>query len=154
MPVISHPTLDFPVFDFKIKGVEGQEKIFDPVRKKYVALTPEEWVRQHAIAYLHTQLGYPFGLMAVEKKLVYNQLVKRADIVAYNNSGKPLMIVECKSYEVKMSQDVFHQILRYNLKLKVKVILVTNGIVHHCCRFDGEKYLPLSSIPEYKSITN
>src|ERR1700691_1874112 len=102
----SHPQLNFPEQDFRLQEVDGQQKIFDPVRRKFVALTPEEWVRQHAIAYLHEAKAYPLSLLMVEKEFTYNKLSKRADIVACNNMGAPILMVECKSFDVNISQDV------------------------------------------------
>src|SRR5579862_8846434 len=95
------PELNFPQVNFRIE----ENKIFDPVRKRFVALTPEEWVRQHVIAYLHSGKGYPLSLLMIEKEFTYNNLSKRADIVACNNMGKPIIMVECKSTDVEISQE-------------------------------------------------
>ena len=119
--------LNLPAYQYKIKTDGQRKQIFDRIRKKYVALTPEEWVRQHFINFLIEQKKYPESLMMVEMKLKYNRQQKRGDIVIYNNLGKPCVIVECKSPEIKITQDVFDQAARYNMTLKVEYLLVTNG---------------------------
>jgi len=149
---LSLPELNFPQYNFRIQEENGQPKIFDPVRKKFVALTPEEWVRQHVIAYLHGGKGYPLSLLMVEKEFTYNQLSKRADIVACDNKGVPVLMVECKSHEVAISQEVFDQVVRYNLTMNVKVLLVTNGINTYCGSLEGGEYKALDNIPEYKEL--
>jgi type I restriction and modification enzyme subunit R-like protein len=100
------PTLNFPVYEMTIREENGQLRIFDPARKKYVVLTPEEWVRQHLIHYLNKDKGYPLGLMMVEKEFKYNKLSKRADIIVCDRTGAPLLMVECKSPDVEISQRV------------------------------------------------
>jgi hypothetical protein len=146
------PELNFPQYEFRLQEEGGQHKIFDPVRRKFVALTPEEWVRQHAIAYLHEAKAFPLSLLMVEKEFTYNKLSKRADIVACNNMGAPILMVECKSTDVEITQDVFDQIVRYNLVLQVKILLITNGINTFCCSLEGGEYKPLEDIPEYKTL--
>jgi hypothetical protein len=148
----SLPELNFPPFNHKIQEENGQRKIFDPVRRKLVALTPEEWVRQHVIAYLHGGKGYPLSLLMVEKEFTYNKLSKRADIVACNNKGVPILMVECKSHDVTISQEVFDQIVRYNLTMQVKILIVTNGLNTYCCTLEGGNYKALEDIPEYKEL--
>ncbi len=113
--------------------------IFDVVRKRFVALTPEEWVRQHIIHYLLEDKKTSRSLLAVEKMLMLNGLSKRTDIVVYNNQGLPQMIVECKAPSVKITQAVFDQAARYNLTLRVKYLLMTNGTDSYCCEVDWEK---------------
>ena len=130
--------LNLPNADLKIKLVEGTTQVFDAVRKKYLVLTPEEWVRQHFIHYLNKEKNYPLGLMGVEKMVKYNGMQTRADIVLYTTDGKPNMIVECKAPNVKITQDAFNQIAKYNFKLKVKYLVLTNGIQHFCCQMDYE----------------
>ena len=125
--------LNLPSVDLKTKLVKGTMQVFDVVRKKYVKLTPEEWVRQNFIHYLKNEKGYPFGLMGVEKMVKYNNLKTRADIVFYNHQAKAEMIVECKAPALRITQDVFDQIAKYNFQLKVKYLIVTNGIQHFCC---------------------
>ena len=122
------PQLNLPIAVLKTKLVEGTTQVFDVVRKKYFKLTPEEWVRQHFLHYLNSEKMYPFGLMGVEKMVKYNNKRTRADIVLYNKEGKPNMIVECKAPYVKITQDSFNQIARYNLKLNALYLVVTNGM--------------------------
>lgn len=132
------PQLNLPKVALKTKSVEGTIQVFDVIRKKYFVLTPEEWVRQHFIHYLNTEKNYPMGLMGVEKMVKYNALKTRADIVLYTREGKAKMIVECKAPNIKITQDTFNQIAKYNFKLKVEYLVVTNGIQHFCCRMDYE----------------
>ncbi|MBT5858815.1 MAG: type I restriction enzyme HsdR N-terminal domain-containing protein [Flavobacteriales bacterium] len=131
--------------------VEEKTHIFDDVRKKYLLLTPEEWVRQNFIHYLNKEKKYPLGLMGVEQMVKYNSLKTRADIVIYNLEGKPNVIVECKAPEVKITQDTFNQIAKYNSQLKVKYLIVTNGMKHFCCQMDYEnnKITFLEDVPAY-----
>ena len=145
------PQLNLPIAVLKTKLVEGTTQVFDQVRKKYLVLTPEEWVRQHFIHYLNQEKNYPLGLMGVEQMVKYNGMQTRADIVLYTTEGKPNMIVECKAPNVKITQDAFNQIAKYNFKLKVKYLVLTNGIQHFCCQMDyetnGIKFL--EEIPSY-----
>ena len=143
--------LNFPNVVLKTKLVDGTMQVFDVVRKKYFKLTAEEWVRQHVIHYLNTEKKYPFGLIGVERMIKYNNLRTRVDIVLYNTEGIPNMIVECKAPHMKITQDVFDQIARYNFQLKVKYLLVTNGLQHFCCSMDYEKNKIsfLEQIPEF-----
>ena len=133
------PQLNLPKVALKTKSVKGTIQVFDVIRKKYFVLTPEEWVRQHFIHYLNNEKNYPMGLMGVEKMIKYNSMQTRADIVLYNGEGKPNMIVECKAPKVKITQDTFNQIAKYNFQLKVDFLVVTNGIQHYCCQMDYEK---------------
>ena len=133
------PQLKLPITALKTKSVKGIIQVFDQVRKKYFVLTPEEWVRQHFIHYLNQEKNYPLGLMGVEKMIKYNGMQTRADIVLYAADGTPNMIVECKASNVKITQDTFYQIARYNFKLRVEFLVVTNGMRHFCCQMDYEK---------------
>ncbi|NLP56983.1 type I restriction enzyme HsdR N-terminal domain-containing protein [Lutibacter sp. B1] len=143
--------LNLPTYKFKIKSSENKYFIFDIVRKKYVSLTPEEWVRQHIIHYLIEEKKYPISLIAIEKQLTINKLTKRTDILVFNTDGLPHIIVECKSPSVKITQESFDQIARYNLKLEATYLLVTNGLEHFHCYMDTikEQYIFLESIPNY-----
>ena len=134
-----------------MKKKDEKTHIFDEVRKKYLLLTPEEWVRQNFIHYLNKEKNYPLGLMGVEKMVKYNNLKTRADIVLYNIEGNPNIIVECKSPNVKITQDTFNQIAKYNSQLKVKYLIVTNGMKHYCCKMDYEtnEITFLEEIPIY-----
>ena len=145
------PQLNLPNAVLKTKLVEGTTQVFDAVRKKYLVLNPEEWVRQHFIHYLNLEKKYPLGLMGVEKMVKYNEQSTRADIVLYTNQGKPNMIVECKAPNVKITQDAFDQIAKYNFKLRVDFLVVTNGMQHFCCAMDYEnnKITFLKEVPGY-----
>lgn len=131
--------LNLPDFDYKLKKAEGKVWIFDGIRKKYIVLTPEEWVRQHFIHYLIQEKKYPKSLIKVEGGLIYNQLQKRTDIVVFNRDGNPWMIVECKSPTVPVSPDTLTQASIYNATLKGEFITVTNGLAHYCAHIDWEK---------------
>jgi hypothetical protein len=146
--------LNLPQYEFKYKSYNNLLFIFDNIRKKYVLLTEEEYVRQNFIQYLINEKGYSKSLIKVETGLKLNNLNKRSDIVIYNNKGKAIMIVECKSPNIIIGQDVFDQIARYNMTLKVEYLIVTNGINHYCCKIDyiNMNYSFIDNIPEYKEI--
>ncbi len=146
--------LNLPAAQFKIKTVENKQQVFDEVRKKYVVLTPEEWVRQHFVHYLVRHLNYSPGLIAVEMLVKVNGLSQRADIVLFNKKGQPVMIVECKAPEVNVSRRVFNQAARYNTKLKVDYLVVTNGLQHYCARLidDEGNYELLKAIPKADEV--
>jgi len=143
--------LNLPKYPFKLRDVESKLQIFDSVRKKYLVLTPEEWVRQHFVQYLIQEKKYPASLIAIEIGLKYNQLQKRADILVYDNKGNPHLMVECKAPEVKISQETFHQIAVYNMAFKVNYLIVTNGMEHYCCEMDytTNSYRFLPEVPSF-----
>jgi type I site-specific restriction endonuclease len=143
--------LNLPVFEHRIKDSEKGKMIFDPVRNKYVALTPEEWVRQNFLQYLIQVKKMPKNLIRVEMSLELNGLAKRSDIVVHNRQGNPLLAVECKASTVKITQSVFEQLARYNLQLRVPYLVVTNGLTHFFCKFSEteQQYLFMENIPEY-----
>jgi len=143
--------LNLPKYAFKIKNRENKLYIFDIIRKKYVVLTPEEWVRQHFIHYLITDKKYPKSILAIEKQLKYNGLIKRTDILVFDKLGQPDIIVECKSPNIKISQDTFDQIARYNLNLNANFLVVTNGLQHFYCKLDhqNKQYVFLDSLAQY-----
>jgi Type I restriction enzyme R protein N terminus (HSDR_N) len=144
--------LNLPEFEFAIK-TEGQSKqIFDPVRKRFVTLTPEEWVRQHFLRYMTDYRSYPGSLLAVEKQVKVNNLNQRADIVVYNREGKPWLIVECKAPSVNIDHDTFLQAARYNLSLNVPFFALTNGIEHFCLFFNGEAFEFLNDLPDFPAV--
>lgn len=147
-------SLNLPTFAAKVKEKDGKPTIFDPVRRKFVALTPEEWVRQHFVNYLITHKGYPNDLLANEVPLKLNGTSKRCDTVAYNRFLTPLMIVEYKAPTIDITSAVFEQIVRYNMVLHVRYLTVSNGISHFCCKIDYENftYSFLEGIPEYKTL--
>jgi hypothetical protein len=146
--------LNLPQFDIKIQDNDGKSEIFDVIRKKYVLLTPEEWVRQHFLHLLINHYQYPKSLIKIETGLKYNQLQKRSDIVVYDREGKPFLIVECKSTDVPLSQKTFEQITTYNYTLKSKYVVLTNGLHHFCCSIDHEKgaYEFMKDLPPYGEI--
>ncbi len=146
--------LNLPNASLSIQDRSGKSYVFDLFRKRYVMLTPEEWVRQHFLRYLHEHKGYPAGLIAVEASLKYNRMARRADAIIYGSSGKPLMIVECKAAHVPISQDVFDQVARYNFPFGVALLAVTNGLQHFCMLRDvvSEKWIPLNEIPHFQEI--
>lgn len=148
------PELNFPNSKFKLKEEDGKLFIFDDARKKFVMLTPEEWVRQNCLHYLRDQKRYPISLLAVEKGIKINNQNLRYDIVAYSKNTKPILLVECKAPEVKISQLAFDQIAVYNLELKVPFLMVTNGLQHFCCvsDFENARYNFLKEVPEFSSI--
>ena len=143
--------LNFPTFNFRVKNTENQLRIFDIVRKKFVVLQPEEWVRQHVIHYLNSYKGYPLGHINVEKKLMVNGLNKRYDIIVFNRDTSIAILVECKSPNTLIDQSTFDQIARYNLKVNSKYLMVTNGLEHYYCQLDfkNEKYQFLKDIPDF-----
>lgn len=148
--------LNLPPYTFKITGDEGNEMILDTIRRKFVRLTPEEWVRQNFIRYLVKEGKYPPGLIAIEVNFLLNKLKRRVDILVHNRYGKPVMIVECKEPGVKIDDKVFDQIVTYNIGLRVPYIVVTNGLVHYACRvkFDESGYEFLNVIPLYEELNS
>lgn len=125
--------LNLPPFDYVVKKEDGKVLILDIIRKKYLVLTPEEWVRQHFVNYLITDLKYPKALIKIEGGLTFNKLSKRSDIVVFNREGLPWMIVECKSPSQKLSDSTLRQASVYNHTLKAKYLTITNGMAHICC---------------------
>ncbi|GGG43531.1 type I restriction enzyme HsdR N-terminal domain-containing protein [Bizionia arctica] len=143
--------LHFPKFPFRFKNSENKISIFDCIRKKFVILQPEEWVRQHCIQYLILEMNYPISLINVEKELKVNGLKKRYDIVVFNSDGSIHIIVECKAPQIPIGQSTFDQIAQYNLALKATYLMVTNGLNHYYCQMDfkDERYHFLKELPEY-----
>ena len=143
--------MNHPTANIKVRDCEGRREIFDIVRSRFVALTPEEWVRQHAIHHLHFELGYPLELMQVEGAITLNGMTRRCDIVVYDASVKPYIIVECKNETVALSQKVLDQACRYNLVLQVPYLCLTNGVGQVCCRVDftGKKVEMIPKLPNY-----
>ena len=143
--------LNFPKFTFRFKNSENKVSIFDAIRKKFVILQPEEWVRQHCVHYLIKVKNYPKSLINVEKELKVNDLKKRYDIVIFNTDGSIHLIVECKAPNIKIKQNTFDQVARYNLALNATYLMVTNGLNHYYCVMDfkAEKYRFLEDIPYF-----
>lgn len=148
--------LNLPPYPICIKQEENGTYIFDVIRKKFLLLTPEEWVRQHLVHFLMEEKKYPKSLIQLEGGLKLNNLQKRSDILIFNNSGEKIVLVECKAPSVKISQDTFDQIARYNFVHRVKWLLVSNGLTHYCCEinFENSSYRFLEDIPEYSLIQN
>ncbi len=145
--------LNFPSFSFRFKNSENKVSIFDAIRKKFIILTPEEWVRQHVVQFLMIEKKYPQSLLNVEKVLQVNGLRKRYDIVVYNSDGTIHILIECKAPEVPISQSTFDQIAQYNMTLQSNYLMVTNGLNHYFCQMDNEnkKYQFLNELPNYQS---
>ena len=146
--------LNLPPYPIRVRDVQGHRQIFDFLRRRYVALTSEEWVRQHFVHYLVEHLGYPKGLLANEVELRVGEKRLRCDTLLYNKALHPQMIVEYKSPEVVLTQRVFDQITAYNMLLRVDYLIVSNGLQHFCCRMDHESrsYAFLREIPRYEEI--
>jgi hypothetical protein len=144
-------TLNFPKFTFRFKNSENKTSIFDVIRKKFVILQPEEWVRQHCVQYLIQEKKYPISLINIEKELIINGLKKRYDIVVFDTKGQIHLIVECKSPNIPITQTTFDQVARYNLALNATYLMVTNGLNHYYCQmdFEAERYQFLKEIPDY-----
>ena len=146
--------LNLPEYSFSISGEPGSEMIFDRIRRKYVRLTPEEWVRQNFIRYLVNEGSYPEGLIAVEAGFKLNRLRRRVDVLIHDRTGKPRMIVECKSPDTPLNEVVFEQIATYNMQFRVPYLVVTNGLIHFACRMDFDSNTPcyLNVIPQYEEM--
>lgn len=146
--------LNLPSAALKITRKENRDYVFDTLRKKYVALTPEEWVRQNFVHFLIRYKNYPVGLLANEVQISLNSTKKRCDTVLYNRNLTARMIIEYKAPSVNITQEVFNQITRYNIVLKVDYLIVTNGINHYCCKVDyrNNSYSFLRDIPEYSEL--
>jgi len=143
--------LVFPTYSFRFKNSENKVAIFDEIRKKFIILTPEEWVRQHVVKYLLQDKNYPKSYINVEKLIKINDLSKRYDIIVYQPNGEIFLLIECKAPEVAITQQTFDQIARYNLVLNAKYLMVTNGLNHYFCQmdFENEKYVFLKELPDF-----
>ena len=146
--------LNLPKTDLKLQRKGNRITVFDILRKKYVVLTPEEWVRQHFIHFLINQKGYNASCIANEVALNLNNTQKRCDSVVYGKQAEPLMIIEYKAPNIDITQQVFEQISRYNIRLRVKWLIVSNGLQHYCCQIDYESgtYQFVEDIPTYNDI--
>ncbi len=143
--------LNFPAYSFRFKNSENKVAIFDVIRKKFIILTPEEWVRQHTVQFLLEEKKYPKSYINVEKLIKVNDISKRYDIAVFKPNGELFLLIECKAPEITISQDTFDQIARYNLKLKAEYLMVTNGLNHYFCQmdFENEKYVFLKDLPNF-----
>ncbi len=143
--------LNFETYSFRLKKVDNKVFIFDEIRKKFVMLQPEEWVRQHVVRFLIEERNFPKSLINVEKELTINRLTKRYDVVVFSKSGEVFLVVECKAPTIPITQDVFDQVARYNLVLKSQFLMVTNGLQHYFCQMDyqNNKYVFLKDLPHF-----
>ena len=144
-------SLNFPDYEFRFKNSENKVHIFDTIRKKFVVLQPEEWVRQNVVQFLIHEKKYPKSLINVEKQLTVNTLIKRYDIVVFDSMGNIRLLVECKSPKIMINQQTFDQIARYNMQMNAEFLMVTNGLQHFYCKMDfsKEKYTFLEQIPDF-----
>lgn len=146
--------LNFPPADLRIRQQNDRMEVFDPLRKKFVVLTDEEWVRQNLINYLSIDKKVPMTMMASERGLMVNNMPKRFDLLIFSSNGNPIMIVECKAPHIPVNEEVFYQAARYNITLQVKYLLITNGLEHHCLHVNyktGETQF-LKEIPSYNEL--
>ncbi len=145
--------LHFPKYQFRFKNRENKHYIFDVIRKKFVVLQPEEWVRQHVVQFLMQEKEYPKSLINVEKEISVSTLKKRYDVLVFNPDGSIAVIVECKAPDIRITQETFDQIARYNLSLQASFLMVTNGLNHYFCQMDyeNERYVFLKDLPGYKT---
>jgi len=143
--------LNFPNYSFRFKNSENKIAAFDEIRKKFVILTPEEWVRFHTVQFLIHEKLFPKSLINVERQLILGKLIKRYDVVVYNSKGGIHLIVECKAPSIAITQATFDQIARYNMSLKAEYLMVTNGLDHFFCQLDyvQEKYRFLKELPPF-----
>lgn len=144
--------LNFPNYTFRFKNSENKIAAFDEIRKKFIILTPEEWVRLHTVQYLKVEKLFPLSYINVEKQLMLGKVIKRYDVVVFNAEGGIHLIVECKAPSIKITQATFDQIARYNMNLRAKYLMVTNGLDHFFCRMDyeAEKYIFLEELPPFQ----
>lgn len=144
--------LNFPTYKFKTKREQDINYVFDIIRKKYVVLTPEEWVRQHIVHYLITEKKYPQSLIALERGLTVNGRKKRFDILVFNKNGQPHLLIECKSPEIEVNKAVFEQIAIYNSQFKASYLLLSNGLQHISVSYsaDFKEYVFLDEVPGYE----
>ena len=145
----------FPrTYDFNTRETNGKREILDPLRRQFVALTPEEWVRQNLVQFLVQDMGYPRGFIAIEKYIELHGKSYRADIVVHDRAGAALLLAECKEPGVKVSQETFDQIARYNRVLRARYLLVSNGLEHYCYAIDRERaeYRFLEQLPRYEEL--
>lgn len=152
--ICSMDSLNLPKYEPRIEKRDGKLVIFDPIRKKSVVLTPEEWVRQHYLNYLLTELAYPKSRIRVESGVSYNNLPKRSDIVFYDENLKPQILIECKAASIKIDQKTFDQIGMYNRTLGARFLVATNGITHYtCCKSNSaEGFEFLEQLPAFKDL--
>lgn len=145
------PKLNLPPSEQRLKQEDGKQLIFCQVRKKFLVLTPEEWVRQQLISFLHVGLAYPLSLMKIEREVKGGHRTKRADLIIYNTSGKPQLLVECKAPNEKLDKETFFQLGRYNRFINAPLLLISNGMQHYCCRVtENNEFNFLDEIPSHE----
>ena len=146
--------LNLPKTELKVTTKDGKQQVYDILRRKFVALTPEEWVRQLFVHYLIQHKGYPAECIGNEVSIMLGRTKKRCDSVVYGQNAQPVMIIEYKSPQTEITQQVFEQVSRYNIKLKVRWLVVSNGMQHYCCHIDYESgtYQFVEDIPPYNDI--
>lgn len=149
-------SLNLPTYFFRIKEENGKKYIFDEIRRRFVRLTSEEWIRQHMVSFLVKMKHYPLALISIEKGFENNRRKQRFDLLVFDRKGEPLMIVECKAPEVEINQQVFDQTGRYNNMYKAPFMLITNGLKHYCCQINkvNRQYRFLHDIPDFSDISN
>jgi hypothetical protein len=141
--------LNLPTYPFRTRTTGQSTEIFDSIRKKFVVLTPEEWVRQHFIMFIRNKLNYPAGMISVERGFRINTRAKRTDVVVHDTGGSPWMIIECKAPEVKLTEEAFYQAAGYHIKLNALYLVVTNGMQHYCCKFADNSFEFIKDFPPY-----
>ncbi len=146
------PLLNFPVVKLKLRDAKGQTQVFDSIRKSYVVLTPEEWVRQHAIHFIKEEKQFPAGLIEVEKQITLFNTIKRVDILVRDNTLKPLLLIECKAAEVELTQTEINQLARYQITLQAPYCMLTNGMKHVVMKLEGDTVTFLSELPAYREV--
>jgi hypothetical protein len=146
--------LNLPQYSFKIIGESGSEMIFDQLRRKFVRLTPEEWVRQNFVKYLILEGKYPPGLIGIEVQFSFNRLKRRVDVLVHDRRGNPVMIVECKTFDKNLDEKAFDQVATYNMQYRVPYLVVTNGLIHFACKmnFENNTHEYLDIIPQYEEL--
>lgn len=154
MSLFEPSPLNLPVYPLKLKDEAGQRFVFDELRKKFLVLTPEEWVRQHLVHFLIREKQFPKTLIQLEGGLNYNGMQKRSDILVFNTRGEKILLAECKAPSVKITQDTFDQIARYNFVHRVPWLLVSNGLEHYCCKlnWETESYQFLPELPLFGQL--
>ncbi len=146
--------LSLPAFEYKFQPSKEGYRIFDAIRKKYVRLTSEEWVRQHFLHYLIDHLGYPRALIRLEQGIQYNHLQRRTDILVYDRAAKPLLLVECKAPHISLNHEVWGQIAHYNAQVSARLLVITNGLQHFSWQLDYTQgnHMLLPSIPSFDTL--
>ena len=146
--------VQFKKYPLNIKEHEGKKLVFDIIRKKYVALTPEEWIRQHWLWYFTEDKKFPKPLLFVEHAIEVNGMNRRCDVTVFNRNTKPALILECKSFDVELSQKTLEQVAQYNMELRVPFVIISNGITTHGCKINFEKndFELIERIPDYSEL--